>query len=554
MSSTPPKEFEKTVLQRIDPDLEIIPFDCRLSKDGTADVPPREHLVTEDEVELLLHRKPNPGAPPVLLLHGASAGADTFLTPRPGSGGGTPNFVDYLFNHGFEPWLLDWRSSHHVVERLKGRSAGEVPKGELFNFNDAAKHDIKAAIAAIDIVMMKERRGKPLPKIAAVGFCMGSAILAEALLQAGTGEEDQFDLTDRLSHVVLMTIGLFYQMNLNGRLKAEAHLLQRVIADQKKRRFLDPTVVREDGIPAVNPATGETRWRLVNPWPGQLEKLYQAWRHPYARERLLQENIMQRDCYVREMFNRISFMFGEPYQEGNLIPEIHNTITKLTIEGGDGEGLSQGTRIEVKDGAKTIASGELAYDFSGAPDSELALWRCKGRFEEGQRLFADGQSIGNVGRVNLDEPLLPTLFGPMALHLHQHGAENLRRGVATLQGGSDALPEPLINGSSGYGGFDRLDRLALVSGGLNRLWHRDCIDRMAEWLARNPKRRRHAWKKHVFIDYGHQDLLWGKCAATDIFPTILSGLPDAKSSERDQPLEEKGDQRTVAAGEAVSAA
>ncbi|HEY6555695.1 MAG TPA: hypothetical protein VI072_00420, partial [Polyangiaceae bacterium] len=44
----------------------------------------------------------------------------------------------------------------------------------------------------------------------------------------------------------------------------------------------------------------------------------------------------------------------------------------------------------------------------------------------------------------------------------------------------------------------------------NQLWHRDSIDRMYDWLRRDPRVR---VTKRVFERYGHQDLWWSPRSA-----------------------------------------
>ena len=87
------------------------------------------------------------------------------------------------------------------------------------------------------------------------------------------------------------------------------------------------------------------------------------------------------------------------------------------------------------------------------------------------------------------------------------------------------MPSALVSDARDpYAGFNRLNRLTLIGGALNRLWHRDSIDRMAAWLARNPGRGRQRFFKHILPDFGHQDLLWGRRSREAVFPLIADGL------------------------------
>jgi Alpha/beta hydrolase family len=461
----------------------------------------------QGSLRLMLHRRPVENGRPVLLLHGASAGSDTFLTPRPG-GGGCQNLVDYLVDCKFEPWLLDWRSSKHVAEWIQSPASrsNQRPGSAHFNFDEAATQDIAAALE----IICKVHEDWKDKGIGAVGFCMGGAILAQALL------EDLPGVSDRLSHVVLMSLGLFYSMNLYGRLKAESRLLERVASENPELRFLDPR---------IRPGTT----KLMADWPDSVEGLYQLWRRPYDQARIDADGVLEDDRYVLEMFNRISFMFGEPYLEANLVPEIHDTTVTLKIADGEVGPLPVG--VLVRAAGVEAAEGRLAYPFSAA--EHMVLSRCRGDFQVGQALFADGQPVGRVAAPQVvNPPLLPDLFGAMALHLHLHGAENLRTGQATrFKRDPGVAPTPHINGGADvYAGFDRLKRITLIGGALNRLWHRDCIDRMAAWLERGIGREKLA--KHILRDFGHQDLLWGRESGKEVFPLIEAGLRKAGNSSR----------------------
>ncbi len=469
-------------------------------------------LTAGDGLPLKLRRWQVPNGRPVLLLHGASAGSDTFLTPRHGR----QSLAAFLVAQGYEPWLLDWRGSKDVDVSPDDLIENGSSPGKSLTFNAAAQHDIGPALDKIF-----EVRGQNCPsRIDAIGHCMGGAVLAEALLKKRPG------VHGRLSHVVLLTIGLFYQMNLQGRLKAESHLLKRMKAECPDQPFLNPRL--ESRKETDDPCP--TRRPLEQAWPSFLETLYRAWPVPYDRERMARENMALEDCSALEMFNRLSFMFGEPYHEANLVPEIHHYVQLFDVEPRLGLALAlpEGARVEGRGG---MCSGEvtglLADDYKSGSNGKFSVYRLQGRFQPGQALLVDGQPIGKVGPiVDLIEPQLPELFGRMPLDLFIHGAENLRQGVATDLGAHDGRPRSVFDGEQDpdlYRGYEALDHLTLIGGGVNRLWHRDSLDRMADWLGRHPPLRKR-WSKHICLDYGHQDLLWGRHAACDVFPSIVKGL------------------------------
>jgi len=119
-------------------------------------------------------------------------------------------------------------------------------------------------------------------------------------------------------------------------------------------------------------------------------------------------------------------------------------------------------------------------------------------------------------------------FGAIPFKLYRHAAQNALRGFAAPFGAEGNLNpntpnEKISNELAGtylhLGAFRNL-KTTLITGAENPLWHRESIDRMAEWLAR----RGRPATKHVFDGYGHQDLWWGKRSWEDVFPLVLEAV------------------------------
>ncbi len=133
---------------------------------------------------------------------------------------------------------------------------------------------------------------------------------------------------------------------------------------------------------------------------------------------------------------------------------------------------------------------------------------------------------------NLHEAMTPARvkeqFGAVPFKLFQHGGQNTLRGFAARFDAEGQLPPNVPNSEIGqwlardYLQLDRFEQLdiTLLTGADNPLWHRDSIDRMAEWLAR----RGRAPRKLVLADYGHQDLWWGRTSWNDVFPLVHNAL------------------------------
>jgi hypothetical protein len=117
---------------------------------------------------------------------------------------------------------------------------------------------------------------------------------------------------------------------------------------------------------------------------------------------------------------------------------------------------------------------------------------------------------------------LRTRFGSIHRTLFTHCSQNVRRGIAAPFG------EP-VRGSSaqthlGGRSWSGLE-VTLVTGSRNRLWHRNSIDRMHEYLSRKEAGARA--RKQVFANYGHSDLIWGPRARDDVFPALLRPIRGA---------------------------
>jgi len=376
-----------------------------------------------DGLTLRLHRyvraNDDPaGRRPVLLLHGASASNRTFRTPK----GGLANWLA-AGGDSFDPydvWLLDWRGSHLILNKKNRARLGDT---KVFNFNAAALYDVAKAVCFVC--------SETKQPISAVGFCMGGAILSEAIALGHITEA----YVDR---IVLMTMGLFYETPIDGRLKSEERVLERLRGAEIGTNR-DPFLAMD---PSVHSAAGHAKFALREEWPDELRAFYDTW--PQQLRYHLNDDRKPFD----EMCNRLSFMLGMFYEHENLDAGLH------------------------AEGVDCVAAQ----------------------------------------------------FGPMALNLFIHGARNVRAGHATyyLEAPPNGSDRDFLSDDA-RARFTRLDRVTLVTGGRNRLWHRDSIDRMYEWLCRDATNRGRV-QKHVFEKYGHQDLLWGCDSAHDVFPAIQRGL------------------------------
>lgn len=132
-------------------------------------------------------------AQPVLLIHGYSASGTTFTHPAV-----RPNLARYLWDLGFDVWVVDLRTS------------ASLPSSRLpWSFEDVARADIPAAI---DHVWLST--AKPVDVVA---HCMGAAMFGMAVLEPPAAGDRYFleraELPQRVRRAVLSQIGPALQLS-----------------------------------------------------------------------------------------------------------------------------------------------------------------------------------------------------------------------------------------------------------------------------------------------------------------------------------------------------
>lgn len=128
----------------------------------------------------------------------------------------------------------------------------------------------------------------------------------------------------------------------------------------------------------------------------------------------------------------------------------------------------------------------------------------------------------------MTQEVIRAQFGAIPFKLYRHAAQNALRGFAAPFNAEGQLDPTTANdkiASELARQYVRLDafrdlKITLITGAENPLWHRESIDRMAEWLAR----RGRPTTKHVLDGYGHQDLWWGNRSKDDVFPLVADAV------------------------------
>ena len=200
---------------------------------------------------------------------------------------------------------------------------------------------------------------------------------------------------------------------------------------------------------------------------GLEESVRRVARRSAVARRKLQTTTVDVNC----MCNRLSFMYGMPYHHHNLSEIIHGS-----------------KRSEVTPGAEPGAVNP---------------------------------------KVDPPEAELPKQFGAIPLRMYHStppgtSAGDMRRFFLKTTAVRETMRISCRRKRTRD--FESLEKVTLITGALNRLWHRDSIDLMHEWLCRGSSKSLRTFHKQIFPDYAHQDLLWGEHASSKVFPTIAAGL------------------------------
>jgi len=347
-----------------------------------------------------------------VLMAGGNTGGETFLVPEGG-------LARYLNRAGWDVFLLDWRSSPHVVGPiLDGEPIGGSfgVERSLFTLDEAANKDVPLGIARVRELL----RGSSL---AVVGHCLGGGTTSLAIARGNLQSAG-------VTSFVLTTMGLFYEVPWDGWVKSEDFLIERVIHQSPECRDIDP--------------------HESDAWPPVFKAAFRKWPRPWLYGDRTPEG---------RMLAALTFMFGRPYATEALHPSLQG-------------------------------------------------------------------------------PAILDLFGPIHLGIYLHVGQMVRRGYAARFDDPDVIDRarlgvpttrprpasdqvPVVLGDLDPTHFGD-KRITLFGASENRLWHRDSIDLMYEWLRSYPLGGRIT--KQVLVGYGIQEIYWGKRAERDVYPLIEAAL------------------------------
>lgn len=229
------------------------------------DAPEFHPFRTRDGVDLRLTRYRGGDKGPVVLSHGLGVSSRIFSTDTIQT-----NLLEYLFTHGYDVWLLDYRSSIELPASISQHTA-----------DDIATQDYPAAVAKV-----LEATGKN--DLQMVAHCFGSTTFFMAMLAGLEG----------VRSAVASQIATYIEAPFATRLKSGLH-----VAKQLERFGIDSLDAYVDS---------DASW---------VERLYDQALRLFPQER--EERCHSRTC------RRISFMYSLLYEHDQLNRATHESLHEM---------------------------------------------------------------------------------------------------------------------------------------------------------------------------------------------------------------------------------
>jgi cholesterol oxidase len=237
----------------------------RLKRTLRVGAPEMHHFNTADNVTLRLTRYRGGDKGPVMLIHGAGVSSRIFSTDLIET-----NLLEYLYAHGYDVWLLDFRVSI------------ELPSAQAWSTaDDVALFDHVAACAKV-----RELTGAETIQV--VGHCYGATTFTMALLAGLSG----------VRSVVLSQVSAHLIVGELGKIKAGLHLPD----------ALDLLGVRS--LTAYRDTHADWEQRLID----DALRLYP---------------IQHGEQCGSAVCHRITFLYALLYQHAELNPALHDNLHEL---------------------------------------------------------------------------------------------------------------------------------------------------------------------------------------------------------------------------------
>lgn len=252
-------------------------------------------FVTEDGVRLLLTRYQGGSQGPVMLSHGLGVSSRIFSMDTIET-----NLLEFLFAHGYDVWLLDYRASI-ALPASAGRFTGD----------DVAKYDYPAAVA-------KVREITTSPTVQAVVHCFGATTFFMAMLNGLPG----------VRSVVCSQVATHMTCPPMTRLKSSLHL---------------PQLLDKLGVDSLTAYTdSNANW---------LSRLYDRALDAFPEDR--EEKCSSAVCH------RITFLYSLLYEHDRLNPATHDALHEMF--GVANIDVLEHLAVMVREGGLRTAGGEDVY-------------------------------------------------------------------------------------------------------------------------------------------------------------------------------------------------
>ena len=510
--------------------------------------------------------------PCILLLHGASIGHQNFFYPKTPEGRHDGknwcSLVDYLIYHGFCPIVADWRSSMNVVEQIFGCENNYFDKNQ--DFDAVAYEDIPALLLAIKKVREEfftenNLKAEGSLKIDVIGKCVGGSAISQCIATKKFADF-QYDKKISINNLVIISLGLFFQVGMDGYLKSQDGVLPQLLTSETPQAVIDPDMSKSE-IVAVN-IIDNMIMELMSLYYGccAIENTSRVTKHIKLKLEEQEEDFTSSVNKWKKMTSTINpnsrlttrrLQFEAMDDFVSKFKQNVRSFSQPTADIGRtdhsrGMGNSTDAKVEnTQEQMLTVLSkvqSDLAETARKYPQFALNRWPriinelynnagfIAVSFREKQNDVPDKLNVthlhdqreyyrfcnrlafiyGNIGHdPAFDDEyhkdfMSKQFFGKMPTRILLHGARNIRRGWAARFNATRntrglnnmefsnnhrecadndmecANNDMELVNECARARYHKCDKITLITGYWNRVWHRDSIDRMYEWLTSGP--------------------------------------------------------------------
>ena len=228
---------------------------------------------TSKKYSMLMTHYPNPGKPPILLIHGLAQGSQIYWTNTL-----SKNLVSYMHEAGFDVWTVDYRLSNHVIPHMPDLD---------WSMDEIAEYDIPA--------MINHVYGHSNQPVTIFGHCVGACSLAMSTLANHVDN-------NKIQSAVVNAIHPWVETSPTNRVRSRFGQFNR---DWIKTDHLNP-IPSNDGDAAQN--------------------LFDRLAFGFAKIRELELDDHKHygsDDLSNGVCNRMSLLYGRMWNHKNLNPETH---------------------------------------------------------------------------------------------------------------------------------------------------------------------------------------------------------------------------------------